>query len=178
MLPNLGNITPLWNLHFVLKMLAQSPRLDWPFVINLLMTSSTSSTPTASTSSIWFKIWRPVGTTSFYRSSVSLKVVTSVINTFEACGVLNIKVTFWPIPIWCGVRGTLVDMNSKDSNLLYGLVNEGLTCSTYSLSNFSLASTCWPIIMVTGIGIVEVWTSKGMISKHVPPLNGLIGLVP
>jgi hypothetical protein len=158
-------------------MLAQSCRLDWPFIIGLFMTSLTSLAPTVSTSSTRLKIWRLVGTTSFYQSCVSSKVVTSVINTFEACGVLNIKVTSWPIPIWCGVKGTLVDMNSKDSNLLTSMVNEGLTCSTYSLSDLSPPSTSWPIIMVIGIGIVKVWTSKGMIYKHVPPLSGLIGLV-
>jgi hypothetical protein len=31
--------------------------------------------------------------------------------------------------------------------------------------------------MVTRTGIVKVWISKGMISKLVTPLNGLIGLI-
>jgi len=31
--------------------------------------------------------------------------------------------------------------------------------------------------VVIGTCIVKFWTGKGMISKHVPPLNGLIGLV-
>ncbi len=31
--------------------------------------------------------------------------------------------------------------------------------------------------MVTKTGMVKVWIGKGMISKLVPPLSGLIGLV-
>ncbi len=77
----------------------------------------------------------------------------------------------------CGVRGTLVDMNSKYSNLLFSMVNERLTSSNYSLLDLSLPSINWLIIMVLQIGILKVSTTKGMISKHVPPLNGLIGLV-
>jgi hypothetical protein len=68
-------------------------------------------------------------------------------------------------------------MNSKDSNLLSGIMNEGLTCSTCLLSNFSLPSKCWLTIMVTKTCIIKVWTCKGIISKHVPPLSGLIGLI-
>ncbi len=31
--------------------------------------------------------------------------------------------------------------------------------------------------MVTKTSMVKVWIGKGMISKHVPPLSGLIGLL-
>ncbi len=102
---------------------------------------------------------------------MSSKVIMGVINTFEACGVLDIKVTSWPIPIWCGVRGTLIEMNSKDFNLLSTIMNEGLTSSSYFLSNLSLPSTSWLIIIVPKIGIVKVWTCKGMILKLVSPLK-------
>jgi hypothetical protein len=47
------------------------------------------------------------------------------------------------MPIWYSVRSTLIDMNSKYSNILSSMVNEGLIGSTYSLSNLSLPSTCW-----------------------------------
>jgi hypothetical protein len=57
------------------------------------------------------------------------------------------------------------------------MVNERLTCSTCSLSDLSLPSTGWLTTMVTKTSMVKVWISKGMISKHVPPLSGLIGLV-
>jgi hypothetical protein len=60
------------------------------------------------------------------------------------------------MPIWCGVRSTLIDMNSKDSNLLSNMVDEGLTGSTCSVSNLSLPSTCWLITVVIEIGIVKV----------------------
>ncbi len=108
---------------------------------------------------------------------MSSKVVMGVVNTFEACEVLEIKVTSWPMPIWCGVRGTLIDMNSKDSNLLFSMVNEGLTCSTCSLSNLSLLSIVWLTTMVIETSIVKIWIGKGMILKLVPPLSGLTNLV-
>ncbi len=57
------------------------------------------------------------------------------------------------------------------------MVYVGLTCSSYFLSNLSLPSIGWLIIMVIGINIVKVWTSKGMISKLVPPLCGLTSLI-
>ncbi len=141
------------------------------------MISSTSSAPSAYTSSIWFKIWRPVDTTVFCQLGVFLKVIMGVVNTFETCGVLEIKVTSWPIPIWYGVKGTLVDMNSKYYNLLSSMVNERLTSSTCSLLNLSLPSTGWLTTMVTGTCIIKVWIGKGMIFKHVPPLSGLTGLI-
>jgi hypothetical protein len=52
---NMGNIIPFWNLHFVLKMLVQSPRLDWPFATSWLMAYSISSTLASSTGSAWFR---------------------------------------------------------------------------------------------------------------------------
>jgi hypothetical protein len=58
-----------------------------------------------------------VGVATFYRLGVSSKVVMGVVNTSKACGVLDIKVTSLPIPIWCGVRGKIVDMDSKYYNL-------------------------------------------------------------
>jgi hypothetical protein len=38
--------------------------------------------------------------------------------TSKACGVLDIKVISWPISIWCGVSGKLLDKNSKGFTLL------------------------------------------------------------
>jgi hypothetical protein len=46
-----------------------------------------------------------------------------------------------------------------------------------SLTYFSLPLTCSIIIVVTWICIINVWICKGMISKHVPPLNGLTNLI-
>ncbi len=158
-------------------MLVQSPRLHWPSTIGLLMTSSTGSTPVISTSSIWFKIWRLIGDVDFWWSGVSSKVITGVVNTSKTCMVLEIKITSWPILIWCLVKGTLIDMNSKNSNLLSNMANEGLTSSTCSLLDFSLPSTSWVIIVVNKTCMVEVWTTKGMISKLVPPLSRLNGLI-
>jgi len=63
------------------------------------MTSLTNSALVASTSSTWLKIWRPIGATIFYWLGVFSKVAMGVVNTSEACGVLDIKVTFWPMPI-------------------------------------------------------------------------------
>ncbi len=51
-------------------------------------------------------------------------VVMGVVNTFEACRVLEIKSTFWPIPIWCQVESILTNKNSKDYNLLSSMVNK------------------------------------------------------
>ncbi len=68
-------------------------------------------------------------------------------------------------------------MNSTDSSLLFSMVNEGLTSSTYSLSNLSLPSTGWLTTMAIKTCMVKVWTFKGMISKPFRALNGLIGLV-
>jgi hypothetical protein len=141
------------------------------------MTSSTSSAPAASTSSTWLKIWRSIGVVIFCQSSVTSKVVMGVVYTCKACRVFDIKITFWPIPIWCGVKGTLVDKNSKDSNMPSSIVYEGLTCSSYFLSDLSLPSIGWQTTVVTGTCIVKVWKGKGMISKPIPPLSGLNGLV-
>ncbi len=141
------------------------------------MTSSTGSTLAASISWTWFKILKPISTMVFYWPSMSSKVAMGVVYTSEACGVFDIKVTSWTMPIWCGVKGTLVDKNSKYSNLLSNITYEWLTGSSYFLSDLSLPSTSWLTIVVTKIGIIKVWTCKGMISKLVPPLKGLIGLV-
>jgi hypothetical protein len=64
-----------------------------------------------------------------------------------------------PTPIWGGVNGMVVIKNFKVSNLLL-TKNDGVTCSK-----------------ITSTSIVEVATSKGMISKHVLPLIGLTSLV-
>ncbi len=64
-----------------------------------------------------------------------------------------------PTPILGGVKSMVVKKNSKDSNPLL-TTNDGVTSST-----------------ITSKSIVKVITCKGMISKHVPPLMGLIGLV-
>jgi hypothetical protein len=84
------------------------------------MASSIGSAPIASTSSIWFRIWRSIGVIAFCYPSVFSKVIIGVVNTFEACEVLDIKKTSWLIPIWCGVRSKLIDMNSNI--LIYYLV--------------------------------------------------------
>ncbi len=127
------------------------------------MTSWTCSTPVASTSSAWLKIWKPIGAIIFCRSGVSSKVTMGVVYTSEACRVFDIKISSWPIPIWCGVKGTLVDKNYKDLNILSSIVYEGLTSSSCFLSDLSLPSTSWLTTMVTGIGIVKIKISKGTI---------------
>jgi hypothetical protein len=86
-----------------------------------------------------------------------------VVYTSEACRVFDIKISSWPIPIWCGVKGTLVDKNYKDLNILSSIVYEGLTSSSCFLSDLSLPSTSWLTTMVTGIGIVKIKISKGTI---------------
>jgi hypothetical protein len=45
MLLNMDNIIPLWKLHSILEMLAQSPRLAWSSTTSWLMVPSTGSTP-------------------------------------------------------------------------------------------------------------------------------------
>ncbi len=64
-----------------------------------------------------------------------------------------------PTPIWGGVKSMVVNKNSKYSNPLL-TTNDGVTSSR-----------------ITSTSIIKVITGKGMISKHVPPLMGLIGLV-
>ncbi len=86
-----------------------------------------------------------------------------VVYTSEACEVFDIKITSWPIPIWCGVKGTLVDRNYKDLNLLSSIIYERLISSSCFLSDLSLPSTSWLTTMVTGIGIVKIKIRKGMI---------------
>jgi hypothetical protein len=93
---------------------------------------------------------------------VSSKVTMGVVNIFEACGVFQIKVTFWPIPIWYGLKGELTYKNYKDYNLLSSMVNEGLIGSTCSLLDLSLSSTGLLTIMVTRTNIIRVWIGKGM----------------
>jgi hypothetical protein len=87
-----------------------------------------------------------------------------VVNTSEACGVLEIKVISWPIPIRCGVKGKLAYKNSKDSTPLSNMVNDGLIGSTYSLSDLSLPLTSSLATMATWTSIVKVQTCNGMIS--------------
>jgi len=60
---------------------------------------------------------------------------------------------------------------------LSNIMNEGLIGSTCFLSNLSLPSIDWLTMVVIKTCIVKVQTSKGMISKHVPPFNGLTRLV-
>ncbi len=122
-----------------------------------------------------FEDW--LASQSWSQSSVSSKATMGVMYALEACEVFNIKVTSWPIPIWCGVRGTLVDKNSKDFNLLSSIVYEGLTGSSYFLLNLSPPSTGWLTIVVIETSIIKIWTCKGMISKLVPPLSGLTSLI-
>jgi hypothetical protein len=56
------------------------------------MTSSTCSTTTTSTSSTWLKNWKLVGVVTLCQLGVSSKVIMGVVNTFDACGVLDTKV--------------------------------------------------------------------------------------
>jgi hypothetical protein len=149
MLQILGNIIPPWKLHLVLKMLTQSPRLAWSFAIGWLMAPLTSSTSASSTSSAWLKIWRHVNAVVLYQSSVSSKVVMGVMNTSKACEVIEIKIISWPINIWCGARGKLVDKNSKGSIIRFSIINEGLTCLAYSLIDLSLPFTSSLVTMLT-----------------------------
>ncbi len=57
------------------------------------------------------------------------------------------------------------------------MVNEGLIGSIYSLPDLSLPFTCSLTTIITKTCIIKVNASKGMISKLLPPLRGLIGLV-
>ncbi len=68
-------------------------------------------------------------------------------------------------------------MNPKYSNILSNIVNEGLIGSFFFLSDLSLPSTGKLTSVVIETNIVKVWTCKGMISKLVAPLSGLIGSV-
>jgi len=60
---------------------------------------------------------------------------------------------------------------------LSNIVYEGLTCSSCFLLDLSLPSIGWLTTVVTRTSIIKVWIGKGMISKLVPPLNGLTSLV-
>jgi hypothetical protein len=162
LLPNLGNIIPLWNLPFVLKMLIKSPRLNWPSVTSWLMTSLTDSTP-FSTSLAWFRIWKPIGIAIFYQSGVFSRLLWVLRIPLRHVRYLRL-ITSWCIAIWCGVRCKLANKNFKDSNLFSSMVNEGLTCSMCSLLDILLSTTGSLIIVVTTIGIIKVWTGKSMIS--------------
>ncbi len=73
-------------------MLVQSPRLAWSFATGGLMAISIGSDHVSSTCSTWFKIWRHVNIIVICWSSVSSKVDMGVVNTFETCGVLEIKI--------------------------------------------------------------------------------------
>jgi hypothetical protein len=160
-LPSLNNVIPFWNLHFILEMLAKSSKLDLAFCNRL-------TNDLLNRFSIFclhkFNLNQNLKT-NWHCSLVSINHVFKghygCYKYLQGKWVLNIKVTSWPIPIWCGVIGTLVDMNSKDFNLLYGIMNEGLTCSSYFLSNLSLPSTSWLVIVIIGTCIVKVWTGKG-----------------
>jgi len=144
LLLNLGYIIPLWKLHFILKMLAQSSKFFRSFAIGWLTVPLMSLTLVSSTSSTWLKIWRLVGAiVTFCQLNVSSKVVMGVVNTFETYMVLIIKVISWPIPIWCGVRGKVANRNSK------GLVPLSSTCLICSLTNLSLPSTNSVVVVVT-----------------------------
>jgi hypothetical protein len=57
------------------------------------------------------------------------------------------------------------------------MVNERSIGSIYFVSDLSLFSIGLLTTTVIGTGIIKVWTGKGMISKLVPPLNGLTSLV-
>jgi len=56
-------------------------------------------------------------------------------------------------------------------------MNEGLIGSICSLLDLSLSSTSLLTTMLIGISIGKIKICKGMLSKHVPPLSGPIGLV-
>ncbi len=81
-----------------------------------------------------------------------------VVNTSKACEVLKIKIISWPIPIWHGVKGKLIDKNFEDFALLSSTINERSTCSAYSLIDFSLLLVGSLITMATWISIVKFWT--------------------
>lgn len=105
------------------------------------------------TSSAWFRIWIHVYVAVFYRSGVSSKFIIGVINTSDAWGVLEITVSFKPTPINGGFNGMVVDKNFKALNMLF-TTNDDVSTS-----------------------IATVTTSKGMISRLIPPLMGLTSLV-
>jgi hypothetical protein len=58
------------------------------------MIFSTDSTLVASTSLAWLKIWRLIGIVVFYQLGTFSNVAIGVVNTSEACEVLDIKVPF------------------------------------------------------------------------------------
>jgi hypothetical protein len=131
LLLNMGNIIPLWKLHYIFKMLAQNPRLAWFYSTSWLMASSTCLT--------WLKIWRPINAKIFYRSGVFSKVTMGVMNISKTCKVIEVSIISWPIPIWCGVRSKLIDKNSEYLTIMFNIVNEGSTSSTCSLAVLSLS---------------------------------------
>ncbi len=57
------------------------------------------------------------------------------------------------------------------------ILYEGSMGSTCSLIDLLLLSIGLIVLVITWTCIVKMWIGKGMISKHVPPLSGLIGLV-
>jgi hypothetical protein len=50
-----------------------------------------------------------------------------VLNVFEACKVLAIKVISLLIPIWCEVKGKVASRNSTGLVPLSNIINEGST---------------------------------------------------
>jgi hypothetical protein len=80
-----------------------------------------------------------------------------IVSTSYASGVLEMKVICKPTLLWGGVNGMVVDKNFKVFNLLL-ITNDG------ALTSLSITST----------NTTKVITSKGMISKHVSPIMGLI----
>jgi len=67
---------------------------------------------------------------------------------------------FWTCTYLRWGNGMVVGKNSKDSNLL-STTSDGLTTG----------------LELTSISTTKIITCKGMISKHVPPLIGLMSLV-
>ncbi len=111
-------------------MQVQSSRFSWSSTTSWVTTSSTSLALVSSTSLTWLRIWKHVGIIKKNCwSSVSSNVAMGVVNISKACGVLIIKIIFWPIPIWYGVRGKIASRNFKGSIPLTNTVNEGRTCS-------------------------------------------------
>ncbi len=60
-----------------------------------------------------------------------------IINTFDAWGVLEIKVISKPTPIWGGVNGMVVNRNFKVSDLFF-TTNDGASISL-GISSTSIA---------------------------------------
>jgi hypothetical protein len=152
----MDNIIPLWNLHFVLEMLAQRSRLNLTFC-NRLIDDFFDKFNTCYLHK--FNLTQDLKT-SWHCSLLLIKCVFK--GCYGCCVYLRSMRGIWYQSnlltytyLVCG-QGTLVDNNSKNFNLLSNIVYERLTISSCFLLNLSLPSIGWLTTMVTGTSIVKV----------------------